>query len=189
MNDDSVPQTDLEPEAERLASELEACKKQAEEYLNGWKRAKADYVNFKNEQDKRSKELAQFASLSTLLGYVPIVENFRAAFNHLPEELKGSEWVKGVEHIYTQMKDLLKTLGVEEFTGLVGKAFDPNEHQGVGQETRDDFEDDVISQEIGAGYRYAGRVLVPAKVIVNKKPSVIDSQSSVDPLEPETKNL
>lgn len=151
--------------------ELEACKKQSEEYLNGWKRAKADYVNFKNDQEKRSKELAQFATMSTLLGYVPIVENLRVAFTHLPDELKGSEWVKGIEHIYTQMKEFLKTLGVEEYSGLVGKTFDPMEHQAVGQEARDDIEDNCISQEVSAGYKLHGKALVPAKVIVNKKPT------------------
>ncbi|MDO8490146.1 MAG: nucleotide exchange factor GrpE [bacterium] len=170
MSDEVTQQQDDLGGAEvDIQKELEECRKQSEEYLNGWKRAKADYVNFKNDQEKRSRELAQFASMSTLLGYIPIVDNFRMAFEHLPKELESSEWVKGVQHIFTQMKEMLKTMGVEEFSATIGSTFDPAEHQAVGQEQRDDIEDDAISQEVGFGYRLHGKVIVPAKVIVNKK--------------------
>ncbi len=168
--DDTTPQAqDPQPELEQLQQQLEECKKQADEYLNGWKRAKADYVNFKNDQEKRSRELAQFASMSSLLGYIPIVENLRTAFAHLPQELKGNEWVKGIEHIFSSMTDMLKSMGVEVYEGLVGQKFNPGEHQAVGQEQKGEFEDDVITQELSAGYRYHGNVISPAKVIVNKK--------------------
>ncbi|MBI4268679.1 nucleotide exchange factor GrpE [Candidatus Uhrbacteria bacterium] len=171
MSDEVTGQTDPAADIERLTRELEECKQQSEEHLNGWKRAKADYINFKNDQDKRQKELAQFASMTSLLSYVPIVDNFRTAFANLPKDLESSEWVRGVQQIYIQMKEMLKTMGVEEFSGLVGKPFNPSEHQAVGQEQRDDFEDDIISQEVSAGYMLHSKVLVPAKVIVNKKTS------------------
>lgn len=169
MSDDTMTLEEAQAEIAKLKLELEMQSTQAEEHLNGWKRAKADYVNFKNDQEKRSKELAQFASMSTLLGYLPIVDNFRMAFEHLPKELESSEWVKGIQLIYTQMREMLKTMGVEEYTATVGSAFDPAEHQAVGQEQREDIEDDAISQEVGSGYRFHGKVIVPAKVIVNKK--------------------
>ncbi|MDO8571046.1 MAG: nucleotide exchange factor GrpE [bacterium] len=158
-------------EIDTLKTRLDVCQKQSEEHLDGWKRAKADYINFKNEQDKRSKEFAQFASMATLMQCLPVVENFRKAFNHVPESLKDSDWVKGIEHIYRQMKEMLKVMGVEEYTGLVGQPFNPEKHQAVGQEQRDDFEDEIVSQEIEAGYSLHGKVMQPAKVIVNKKPS------------------
>lgn len=173
MSDDTHIQPTLEePQATiaGLTAQLEELKKQNEEYLNGWKRAKADYVNFKNDQEKRSKELAQFSVLTNLLHYLPIVENFRTAFVHLPDSLKDSDWVKGVAHIHTQMKEMLKTLGVSECESSIGKKFDPQLHQAVGNEQIGDKEDDVVTQEVSAGYTFADRVIVPAKVIVNKKP-------------------
>jgi len=154
---------------EELTARLEALQKQNDEYLDGWKRAKADYINFKNDQEKRSKELAQFASLSLVVQLVPIAELFRKAFGCVTEELKASDWVKGVEQIYRQFQEVLKGMGIEEVTGVVGKVFDPASHMAVGQEQRDDFDDEVVSQEIEAGYTLHGRVIAPAKVIVNKK--------------------
>ncbi len=157
-------------EIEDLKEQKSALEKERDEYLNGWKRAKADYVNFKNEQEKRSAELATFARMASLMQYLPVVENFRKAFQHVPDELKASEWIKGIEHIYRQMKDILRSTGVEEIADAAGTPFDPSVHEAVGHEWREDMDEGVITQEISAGYRHNGTLIVPAKVIVNKKP-------------------
>ena len=170
MSDEQNPsQDDLLKKIEELTEQLDTIKKQNEEYLDGWKRAKADYINFKNDQEKRSKELAQFASISLVMQLLPIAEHFRKAFACLTDDLKLSEWVRGIEQIYRQFKDALKGMGIEEVTGAVGMAFDPAHHLAVGNEQRDDLDDGIVSQEIETGYLLHGRVIVPTKVIVNKK--------------------
>ena len=47
---------------EKPQSEIEKCKKQAEEYLDGWKRAKADLINYKKRQEEISGEFVKFAN-------------------------------------------------------------------------------------------------------------------------------
>ena len=157
---------------EELEKSVEVFKKQNEEYLDGWKRAKADYINFKNDQEKRSKELAQFASYALVVQLLPIAEHFRKAFGCITEELKNSEWVKGVEQIYRQLKEVLKGMGIEEMESQIGTVFDPSLHQSVGQEQRDDLDDGAVSQEVDGGYLFHGKVMSPAKVIVNKKTNI-----------------
>ncbi len=169
QEDVSTPITPVSDVPDQI-NEIEILQKQCEEYLNGWKRAKADYINFKNEQEKHSRELAQVASMGAVLHMLPIAENFRKAFIQLPQEIKGSAWVTGIEQIYKQLKETLKTMGVEEFTDLIGKIFDPTHHQAVGQEYIESKEQDTITQEISGGYTLHGRVIAPAQVIVNKKP-------------------
>ena len=170
MSDEQNPsQDDLLKKIEELTEQLDTIKKQNEEYLDGWKRAKADYINFKNDQEKRSKELAQFASISLVMQLLPIAEHFRKAFACLTDDLKLSEWVRGIEQIYRQFKDALKGMGIEEVAGVVGTAFDPAHHLAVGNEQRDDLDDGIVSQEVETGYLLHGRVIVPTKVIVNKK--------------------
>lgn len=170
MSDQELTLEETQEQLEALKKQIEELTAKQDEYLNGWKRAQADYVNFKQEQEKRSKELAQFAGMTLVIQFIPLLEHFRNAFAHLPDDLKSSEWVKGIEHIYNQMKDVLKQLGLEEYSDSIGKPFDPQLHQAVGQEQRDDIDDEYVSQEIGAGYRFHGKVVSPAKVIVNKKP-------------------
>jgi molecular chaperone GrpE len=172
MSDEQNIQNDGSDELVCARQEIERLKKENEEYLNGWKRAKADYANLKNDQEKRSKELVEFSCLSLFAQWVPIVEHLRQALTkHMPKEFEYSEWVKGIENIYKQIKEVMKGLGIEDFSDTVKTPFDPSKHEAVGQEQIDTIDDDIITQEISAGYTYKGRVMVPAKVIVNKKPS------------------
>lgn len=167
MSDEQTMPADGQSSALR---ELDECKKQCEEYLNGWKRAKADYINYKNETEKRREEMAGFALMTTAAQFVPLLDNMKKAFQHLPDDLKEHEWVRGIEQIGKQMKEIMKGLGIEEFQkSVVGSAFDPSVHHAVGEERVDTHEDNVITQEVNPGYTFRGTVMVPAKVIVNKK--------------------
>lgn len=162
-----------------LSAQLTTVTKQRDEYLDGWKRAKADYINYKNEQEKRGKELAQFASYAILLQLVPIMQHFRKAFACVSDDLKNNEWVKGIEQISRQLRDVLKTLGAEEAESALGKPFDPTLHESVGQEQRDDVTDGSVSQEIESGWTLHGKPMIPAKVIINKIPEsgITDKES------------
>lgn len=167
--DQQIAPEELVKKIEELNVQLGNLQKQNEEYLDGWKRAKADYINFKNDQEKRSKELSQFASLALVMQLIPVLEHFRKAFSYITDDLKTSEWVKGIEQIYRQFKEVLKGMGVEEMPSALGKTFDPSQHMAVGQEQKDDIDDDIVSQEVEVGYTLHGKAIAPAKVIVNKK--------------------
>ena len=169
MDDTSLTLEGALEKIQQLEHDTEELRKQNEEYLNGWKRAKADYVNFKNESEKRRDELAGLSMMTSASQYIPILDNFKKAFQFLPIELKDSDWVKGIEQIYKQMKEVIKGLGVEEYTdSVIGTPFDPTKHYAVGEEQVDQYGDGIITQEVSPGYTFRGSVIVPAKVIVNK---------------------
>ncbi len=167
MSDDvknSAPEMTLE-EAQAKIQELE---KQTQEYLAGWQRAKADYVNFKNDQEKRGKEISQFAGLMVLSQIIPVQEHLRKSLD-IPAEQRTAEWIRGIELIYQQMRDVLKMLGVEELHAELGKPFDPAMQEAAGQEARAEMEEGIVTQEVNAGYSLHGRIVAPIKVIVSKK--------------------
>ena len=168
MSDDMTAQNDSPLS---LEEQLAQCTREAEENLNGWKRAKADYINYKNETEKRRDELAGIALMASAAQFIPPLDNLKKAFTHVPDDFKMSEWVRGIEQIYKQIKEVMKGLGVEEYAdSVVGAPFDPTKHHAVGEERRDDFEDGVVTQEVSPGYTFRGNSLIPAKVIVNKRP-------------------
>lgn len=154
---------------EEAMAEIERLRLENAEYLEGWKRAKADYMNFKQEQEKRGKELAQFASMTIVSQLLPVMEYFRKAFEIVPSQVEEMEWYRGVVQIYKQLKEIMKGIGVEEYRAGRGVAFDPEKHEAVGSEQVDDIDDDAVSQEVNAGYMLHGKVVAPARVIVNKK--------------------
>lgn len=154
-------------EIEKLKEELERVTKQNEDHLNGWRRAKADYLNLKKETDQKSRELIQFANAGLILQILPIYENFKTACEHIPEDDQKKDWVVGVGHIKKQMEDFLKSLGLEAIK-TVGEKFDHNLHEAVGFEKAEGKEDDIIIKEVKGGFKLYDKVLEPAKVVIVK---------------------
>ena len=146
-------------------NELEICRKQNDEYLNGWKRAKADYINLKKEMDSQNREIKEWMSKIMIIPLLSIVDGFEKAFSEIPENLKNDLWVKGVEGIKKQFEDYLKTQGVEAIKAI-GEKFDPFKHEAV--ESVESGESNVIAEELQRGYLLNGEVLRPAKVKVYK---------------------
>lgn len=152
---------------EEINEKIAILEKRVEENLNGWKRAKADYLNLQKETEKRQQELIQFANAGLILQILPINDHFKLAFSHLPE-IKDEEmkkWVEGIEHIKKQIQGVLSTYGIEEIK-TVGEKFNPEFHEAVEKKKEQGKEKDVIIKEVKPGYLMHGKVLEAAKVVV-----------------------
>lgn len=148
---------DKEQSQDKEQTELERCKKQCQEYLDGWKRAKADLINYKKDEEKRFKEFAEFVQMEIIRDILNVLDSFYAAVD-LPE---------GVQHIQKQLEDVLKRHGVEEIPVHKAQLLDPNFHEAIGEEESDQ-EPGTITKEVVKGYTLNGRVIRPAKVKVAK---------------------
>jgi molecular chaperone GrpE len=144
-------------------TELEQLKAQADEYLNGWKRAKADYINFKKETESRQQMLYEFANATLLMEILPIFDNLKKAILLAGEE--KNNWLAGIKQIKKQMEDLLKDHGIEEIK-TAGEKFNPEFHEAISKEKKEGVEPGTIIAESSSGYLLKGKVLVAAKVIV-----------------------
>ena len=100
-------------------TELDELKKKADEYLDGWKRAKADYLNYKRDIEKRQDEMAQYANAALVVQLLPAVDHLRIALSHIPKDQENAEWVKGLFHVKRQFDEFLKRLGIEQLKRLV----------------------------------------------------------------------
>lgn len=159
--------TTLENDAEKVLTDLEKLQQLNQEYLDGWKRAKADYINFKRDAEKEKTEIVQFANAGLLLELFPIVDNFQTALKHVPEDAKKENWVQGFGHIERQFLDLLKNMGVEPIKTL-GEKFNPEFHDAAGKEKKEGVEPGVVVEEVGSGYTIQGKVIRHAKVKVSE---------------------
>ncbi len=125
-------------------------------------RAQADLQNAKMRLQKDAEELQKYAAETLLKRLLPTVDNFQRAFQHLPEDLKTNEWVKGVSAIEQDYIRQLTDMGLRKIEAL-GTPLDPSRHevlmQGPGETGKvlEVFED---------GYELHGRILRPAKVKV-----------------------
>ena len=154
--------------------ELEDAKAKCEEYLNGWKRERADFLNYKKDEMERIGQLAKYANEEIILKIIPILDNIYLAETHVPEELKNHEWIKGFNQIKSQLEDFLKKEGIEAIE-TVGKPFDPATMESIGETdlaksdfAKSDDKSGVVVEETQRGYTMHGKLIRPAKVRVTK---------------------
>src|SRR3989344_7972180 len=103
---------------------IEELRQQSEENLSGWKRALADYENFKREQQKRQSESQWFTKAAMIAEILPFFDNFSRAVRHIPEDQQQLSWVVGLKHMQSQTRELLKNLGLSEIRPEAGEIFD-----------------------------------------------------------------
>ncbi len=152
---------------DKKLTELEDAKRQAQEYLDGWKRAKADLINYKKEESQRMEEFAKYGRQGFIFSLLPMIDNLELAQKNLPEDLQNNEHVKGLLMIKKQLEDFLRTNGVKAIES-VGKNFNPECHEVVQAVDCEDQESGTIIEEAQKGYMMDGCLLRPAKVKVAK---------------------
>ena len=138
----------------------------ADEYLNGWKRAKADFINYKKRQEEAIAMFRKYVREDFILEFLPILDHFNEAIKHMPKNENQSEWIKGVVAIKTQLEGILKNHGVQEIK-TVGEKFDPEFHESV-EAIESDKESGIILEESRKGYILNEKVIRAAKVKVAK---------------------
>lgn len=153
--------------SEEPETQLLECQKQRDEYLAGWQRARADFLNYKKDEMERIGEFFKYANEELILKILPILDNIYIAENTIPPDLKNNQWIGGILQIKTQMLDFLKNQGVEEIKSA-GKKFDPNFHEVLEESGSKDGESGAVVEEIQKGYILNGKILRPAKVKVAK---------------------
>ena len=162
------PKEKKEVSRKELKEEIEECQKQKESYLDGWQRARADFLNYKKEEMERVEELVKYASTGLLMKIFPILDNFDAAEKEIPEKLRKDENIKGLLQIKKQLINFFKREEVEEIE-CQGKKFDPALHEAVEMvEPEKNVDSGTVVEEVQKGYIKNGEVLRPAKVKVSK---------------------
>ena len=142
-------------EEKDLKKELEEMKKERDEYLRGWQRARADLLNYKKEEMERIKGLMEYSQAEFLLNMLPILDNLERAEQTIKDQ--------GFLQIGKQFRDFLKSQGVEELR--VGKEkFNPEFHEAVGEVEGTGLEPGTVAEVVEKGYTLNKKLLKPAKV-------------------------
>ena len=90
-----------------------------------------------------------------------VIDNFERAL----EQDAGEGFKEGMEMIFKQLGDVLKTSGLEEIPAL-GEDFDPNVHNAVMAEETEEYESGKVSGVMQKGYTLNGKVIRPSMVKV-----------------------
>lgn len=165
MDDQDVSATNPMP-----GEHEENWQKEAEDNLNGWKRALSDYQNLKKQMEQERGMTVRMAIKVFALGLLAFNDNFEKALSHIPHAERETDWHKGLEQSHKMLAELFKNLQIEKID-VLGTPCDPHTCEAVGQrEAREgeNAQEDTVLEELEAGYMVQGEILRPAKVITAK---------------------
>jgi len=148
-----------------LQDELAKAQAKANEYLDGWQRARADFTNYKKRIERDQAQTYQNAANNTHKRYLGIVDDLERALNNRPQDGEGAAWAEGIELIYRKMLSTLESEGILRMDAE-GMPFDPNLHEAIMSEVSDQHESGQIMEVLQQGYMFGDKVLRPAVVRV-----------------------
>lgn len=154
----------IEQRLKEAEEALLKCTAERDEYLDGWKRAKADYANYKREESERFASWGKMANESLVADLLLVLDSLNVGLSMVSGETAES---RGMSLIKVQLEDVLRRYGLEKIEAPPGKEFDPSREEAVGEE-ESDFPEGSVAVELEKGYALGGRILRPAKIKVSK---------------------
>jgi molecular chaperone GrpE len=137
---------------------------QINELTEALKRERADAINLRRRHEEEISGLKTSLKANVIKDILPIIDNFERALNHVPRDLEGNDFVKGVQGIVKQFEKTLADIGVERIK-TVGEQFDPELHNAISMEEGDGSKE-VVCEELQSGYKLGNNVIRHAMVRV-----------------------
>lgn len=165
FEDDSDQSENIQGKIKDLKDQLKSCQAEKGEYLAGWQRSQADYVNLKKETDKRQLDIITYANAGLLEDLIPLADSFELAMSNKEVwESVPANWRKGIEYIYNKLESIFSDHHLEIISSI-NVLFNPLEHESIGTiDTQVETEDHLVLEIIKKGYKLKERVVRPAQV-------------------------
>lgn len=144
--------------------DIDALEQQITDLTDALQRERADAANIRRRHDEQIAGLRTSVKANVVRDLLPVIDNFERGLKHVPAELEGSDYVKGVQAIVKQFEKTLADLGVERIE-TVGVEFDPKYHEAVSME-EGDGDKEIVSEELQSGYKIGDEVIRHAMVRV-----------------------
>lgn len=137
-------------------------KQDYDELEDRFKRILAEFENYKKRSSKEREGLYNSILSDVIEVILPVVDNLE---NAVKAETQDENYKQGVELVLKQLKDVLKSKGVEEIE-TVGNTFDPELHEAVSSIQDENLGEKEIAQEYRKGYKIGNRVIRHSMVVV-----------------------
>ena len=164
-------QSSLKEEQKKL-KDLEKLKRERDQYLADWQKARAELINYKKEEEKRLQQVIRFANERIIKELIAILDNFDLALqsiqNSFNRDKKEEKFIKGLVLIKSQIEDLLKKEGVAEIPAAKGEKPDIKYQEIVSEVVTSEVPEGTIAEIFQKGYTFNGKVIRPVRVAIAK---------------------
>lgn len=131
------------------------------------KRERADAENMRRRHESQVGDLKSYVKADVVRELLPVIDNIDRALAHAPKDLADHGYVKGVQGVAKQLQATLGKLGVSRIP-TVDQPFNPELHEAVSMDEDSEGSQEVISEELQAGYRLDDHVIRHAMVRVKR---------------------
>ncbi len=173
-----LPQPSGGPEVAELVAtraELKRLETEVSDLKESLTRRQADFENYRKRTERDRSELYNQVVTDIAKKLLPVLDNLKRALEaeasvEASESDEFRHFLSGVDLIYKQLNGVLDALGVKPVLAE-GERFDPHLHEAVVTEPTDEFEPDMVMQEIVRGFRIGDKLIRPSlvKVAVKKE--------------------
>jgi molecular chaperone GrpE len=146
----------------------EELSQQVGELTADLQRLRADFENYRKRVDTEKQQVQQLAATATIMKLLPVIDTLERAIAHAPEELAENKWAQGVVGLGKNLDKSLTELGLERIDANPGTLFDPTLHEAVMMDDAEG-EQEVVAEELRAGYTLQGAVVRPSMVKVTRQ--------------------
>lgn len=157
-----------------VTADVEKLQQERQEYLEGWKRALADYDNLKKANERDRADQVRYAVGDFVRTLLPVMDSWSKAEAHRPSPKEDGtpdsatclQWMEGMSHVRKQFESALAKAGVMPINEA-NVPFDPNLHEAMMmQSAPEGVAAHTVLKILEPGVKLHDRILKPAKVIV-----------------------
>ncbi len=123
-------------------------------------RLSAEYANYRRRVERDRDVVRETAVASALAELLPVLDDIGRARQH--GELEGAFRAVG-----EALEAAAARLGLESFASA-GEVFDPLVHEALSAVPSDEAGEPTVIEVYQPGYRFAGRIVRPARVVVSQ---------------------
>lgn len=132
-------------------------------------RTRADFENYRKRVEAEKQSARELGASSTILKLLPVIDNIERAITHMPEELQGDKWAQGIAGLVKHLEKSLEGLNLKRIDATPGAEFDPSIHEAIQFDEDAEGDQEVIAEELQAGYMLNGTPIRHAMVKVTKR--------------------
>jgi molecular chaperone GrpE len=134
------------------------------DYKDRYIRLYAEFDNVRKRHEREKMEFVKYASEKLIVDFLGILDNLELSLTVARDKHVDYEaFIKGVEMVMNHIHEMLRKNGVKQVEAE-GKHFDPNCHEVLMQENREDVEEGAVIGVFQKGYCLHDKVIRTAKV-------------------------
>lgn len=134
-------------------------------------RLQADFINYRRRVEDERKNVVEATKSATIMKLLPVIDNIELATKHVPAELADNKWALGITGLNKSLEKSLAELNLTRINAEPGTPFDPNLHEAVMMDEASTGDQEVVAEELRAGYQLGTQVVRHSLVKVKRQPA------------------